>query len=283
MRTLIPVVLLLLAACAGPGGDLGDNAPSYSKARFAKPVDYVPGKKAADTQETQPGPITMNLTRKEPVLGYNPVPGLERMPFGNGMFGPWDPGTEGNDNRGALYGVAQLEKASGKTLGEMLPPAIEGAGLQVVFSGGADKVVPHAMINVPEGGYKREEALTIIRSICRANRLRMIHQDDIIIIRKTPNLQVSTCVKPSEIDGRYNVEFKSRELAAALFETSNATFTQVFLPPNISDPDHARKVSLTMHAAAPDEIYRRLAKLGGLVVEETDLRDGSVGYRLKWK
>src|SRR5688572_30837792 len=115
MKRLLAATALLLAACATQeSADTPLGVHCDSACRFAcSSDDEYPGlasnvssenvgTEAALAPELDSGqPITIDFVNKQPIAGWkrvpglDPVPGLERMPFGRGMFGPWD--AEGPD------------------------------------------------------------------------------------------------------------------------------------------------------------------------------------------
>ncbi|MCB9894852.1 MAG: hypothetical protein H6839_10405 [Planctomycetes bacterium] len=272
------VAALNLAACASAPDVAG---PDYdSSARFADVARTSP---LASNEEFSPRPgepITVDFLEKRLPPGFNPVKGLERMPFGRGMFGPWDVGGTGPNDTGAPGRFRTLSDVEHETLGEklgwVLAPVLRGTGLQVIFEDDTSDVRVHAAAQVPADGFTRAEALSIVRSICDDADLDCIVGENVVLIRKRP-----PHIVPGSIDGLFDVAFTQVALVDAILETANVTHQQVFVPAILSQPtkrDATKKVSLTATGVTPDYILRELARLGDMDIEVIALEDAAPGF-----
>jgi type II secretory pathway component GspD/PulD (secretin) len=129
-----------------------------------------------------------------------------------------------------------------------------------------------------------------VRSICQANKLDMVIDGDVIIIRaRQQEASLANVTRARVPDGevapdpaRFNVNFESQPLVEAIMEVARETNTQVAVPsvapeePRDSEEEDAavqrvmdvqqRLVSLYMRNATPEMILRRLATLGNMRV-----------------
>jgi type II secretory pathway component GspD/PulD (secretin) len=149
--------------------------------------------------------------------------------------------------------------------------------------------------------YRNERPRDIIRSLCQANKLDMIEDGNVIIIRdRTQASTLANVVRsrqalddtgePEDEDqphrrGRFNVNFESHELVQAIMEVARETGTQAAVPSvspeetrDTEDEAEAvrtimevqrRLVSLYMVDVTPDVIMRRLASLGNMTISES--------------
>lgn len=146
-----------------------------------------------------------------------------------------------------------------------------------------------------------------IQSICKANKLDFIEDGSVIIIKRRPQEAALANVVKGEVDGRFNVNFESHELVAAIMEVASVTKAQVFVPAvPPQDQDQAprrgedeeeqtrrviqiqeRKISIYMREALPGTILKRLADLGDLLFEEKAIENAvpgaDVGYEFKYR
>ncbi|MCZ7604979.1 MAG: hypothetical protein M5U25_02685 [Planctomycetota bacterium] len=146
-----------------------------------------------------------------------------------------------------------------------------------------------------------------IQSICKANKLDFIEDGSVIIIKRRPQEAALANVVKGEVDGRFNVNFESHELVAAIMEVASVTRAQVFVPAvPPQDQDQAprrgedeeeqtrrviqiqeRKISIYMREALPGTILKRLADLGDLLFEEKAIENAvpgaDVGYEFKYR
>jgi type II secretory pathway component GspD/PulD (secretin) len=146
-----------------------------------------------------------------------------------------------------------------------------------------------------------------IQSICKANKLDFIEDGSVIIIKRRPQEAALANVVKGEIEGRFNVNFESHELVAAIMEVASVTRAQVFVPavppqdqdqaPRRGDDEEEqtrrviqiqeRKISIYMREALPSMILKRLAELGDLIFEEKAIDNAvpgaDVGYEFKYR
>ncbi|MCG3183145.1 MAG: hypothetical protein ICCCNLDF_01229 [Planctomycetes bacterium] len=146
-----------------------------------------------------------------------------------------------------------------------------------------------------------------IQSICKANKLDFIEDGTVIIIKRRPQEAALANVVKGEVDGRFNVNFESHELVAAIMEVASVTKAQVFVPavppqeqgqpPRRGEEEQEqeerviqiqeRKISIYMREALPGAILKRLADLGDLIFEEKAIEDAvpgtEVGYEFKYR
>ncbi|MBZ0135798.1 MAG: hypothetical protein K8I27_05455 [Planctomycetes bacterium] len=174
------------------------------------------------------------------------------------------------------------------------------SGLQIIVQGEID-----VQLTVM---FRRVDPKEAIKSICKANKLDYVEDGLMIIIKQRPQdiLQANVVKGLVDPDNRYNVNFESHELVAAIMEVARITGIQVFMPSvppaegnQPRDPDQEgedvnrvrdiqeRKISMHMREALPEQILRRLADLGDLDMVEQPL-DSSVpgsdtGWRFKYK
>ena len=135
-----------------------------------------------------------------------------------------------------------------------------------------------------------------IQSICKANNLDYIEDGDVIIIKRRPVVDAPSHVEKSQEAALYNVSFEEHELVAAIIEVATVTKTQVFVPAVRSSPEsspeaedesrmievQAKKITLYMTLATPDQILRRLAEIGELDIELVESETGS-SYKFTYR
>lgn len=155
--------------------------------------------------------------------------------------------------------------------------------------------------------FRRVDPREAIQSICKANKLDMVEDGTVIIIKERPQDILQANVVKGSIDpaNRYNANFESHELIAAIMEVARVTNTQVFVPsvppPSESggqqpiDPEQEdqgvervqqiqqRKISMHMREARPEQILRRLADLGDLEMLDQPLDDSVDGANIGWR
>ena len=149
-----------------------------------------------------------------------------------------------------------------------------------------------------------------IQSICKANKLDMVEDGIVIIIKERPQDILQANVVKGLVDpaNRFNVNFESHELVAAIMEVARVTGIQVLLPSvppsednnQPRDPEEEgagvervteiqqRKISMHMREALPENILQRLADLGDLDAEPVNLEEiepgvENIGWRFKYK
>lgn len=146
-----------------------------------------------------------------------------------------------------------------------------------------------------------------IQSICKANKLDFIEDGTVIIIKRRPQEAALANVVKGEVDGRFNVNFESHELVAAIMEVASVTKAQVFVPavppqeqgqpPRRGEDEQEqeqrviqiqeRKISIYMREALPGMILKRLAELGDLIFEEKAIENAvpgaDLGYEFKYR
>lgn len=138
-----------------------------------------------------------------------------------------------------------------------------------------------------------------IRSICKANKLDMVEDGQVIIIKQRQQTTQLANVVGSDTEGRFNVSFESHELVQAIMEVAQVTRTEASIPSvtiaegEQRDPDdeeegesrarrvQERLVSMYMRNAGPDAIFERLRALGDLKLEVVD-RDGAPSYQFTY-
>ncbi|MCA8919784.1 MAG: hypothetical protein KDB32_11950, partial [Planctomycetes bacterium] len=181
------------------------------------------------------------------------------------------------------------------------------SGLQIIVEGEVDVrlTVMFRKVNPKEA----------IQSICKANKLDYIEDGSVIIIKKRPQTsQLANVVKGEQAD-RFNVNFESHSLVAAIMEVASVTGAQVFipaLPPQTSKlPDGSptgdeegnpeaekkietyvtqiqeRQISMFMREAKRGNILERLAELGGLNLNRVALSESGEelveGFQFSYK
>jgi type II secretory pathway component GspD/PulD (secretin) len=154
------------------------------------------------------------------------------------------------------------------------------SGLQIIVDSSVDVNLTVMFRNV----IPREA----VRSICQANKLDMVVDGDVIIVRarvQEVTLANVTRARPAEEEDasrprRFNVRFESHALVQAIMEVAGETDTQVSVPsvmpeePRDAEEEERvvetilevqrRQVSLYMRDATPEMILRRLAALGNM-------------------
>jgi hypothetical protein len=307
MKLLIAICTasLSLAACAGVAQDDGhfQSGPRPADRSSPFPDDKWVGESGTDTRcgdkalslaptahegfhPNPDDPITVDFVefdRSPRRRGFNPVPGLERMPFGSSMFGPWDVGGTGPDDPFAGRSGKIL---SGTSLRTALHRLVLGTRLQVVFEGTLDLKLA-VDVRSPSS---EEEAIEILKSICKANGLDFIQDDNVIIIKKRPIDEMPANVVAVE-DGRFNVLFENHGFVSAILETANVSRAQVFVPSELSRPLGApqpryntnQTINLNLKNATPEEILRELARLGGMEIEVIALENAAPGFEWGYK
>jgi hypothetical protein len=291
MRKLLAIAALFLAACAvSEPAYAPDEAPYDPASRFAGPsiLDTVsqmePEERLLEWDLDPNQPVIVDFVGRQPNRGWNPVPGLAPMPFGGGMFGPWDTG----EGPGALDADGQMDFVR-RDLHTVMHYIALRSDLQIIVEGEVGETLLTS-VRLPQGNLTRAEALAILQSICKANKLDYIEDGNVVIIKKRPQDLSLAHVVLSELDGHYNVSFEDHELVAAIMEVATVTKTQVFVPalqPSGDDVIEPVKVTLQMRAALPERILRKLAELGDLEIEQVALKDSvegaGVGYKFKYR
>ncbi|MEZ5992586.1 MAG: DUF4974 domain-containing protein [Planctomycetota bacterium] len=300
MRNLFAVVLLGALTCAACGSSRpADTSPSYdTSSRFVQ----------MENQETDTGrrddpdgivaksnePITVDFVPRDPYRqGFNPVPGLEQMPFGASMFGPWRVGEAGTtvirpsvEHRG----VSQVIESSGglsfenTSLRVVMQYIAASAGLKVRY----EEEIGQRKISciLPKGPFTRNEAITLIDSICKSNQLDCVIDGTVVILRQRPEPEPLAKWTKGDLDGTVNVSFEDTELVDAIMETATVGGIQVLVrysvegrPQNETNRILHKKISLTMKNTTPDAILRKLAEVGSLALKvETD-EEGVTWYK----
>jgi type II secretory pathway component GspD/PulD (secretin) len=143
-----------------------------------------------------------------------------------------------------------------------------------------------------------------LRSICTANKLDYVEDGNFITIKDRLQADSLANVVRGEFPGRFNVNFQSHDLVAAINEVAEVTQSDAYVPsappeelgPSLQvrgreredgqvDPDTGRRplefdasvvdrvaqrrISMYMREATPEDIMRRLASLGGLDLHDT--------------
>lgn len=291
---LATVAMLLLAACASAPEPTHPDANSLSDGRFTSGprgdepqvgdgprVGHAMLESAPDPDE----PITIDFVSKGVRPGYNPVAGLEAMPFGGGMFGPWDIGGPGGES-GLEHEILDFR---GRDIHTAMHYIALRSNLQIIMEGDISLAGP-IYVRVPADATPRDRAILVLKSICKANKLDYILDGNVVIIKRRPAESSLAHVVLSELEGRFNVGFEDHEVVAAIMEVATVTKTQVFVPAqraNEAAQLEPVKVSLHMRAAIPERILGRLAELGGMEIEQVTLEDSvdgaGVGYKFKYR
>ncbi|MCA8937533.1 MAG: DUF4974 domain-containing protein, partial [Planctomycetes bacterium] len=235
-------------------------------------------------------PITVDFVPRDPYRqGFNPVLGLEQMPFGASMFGPWRVGEAGTTViRPSVEhgGVSQVIESSGglsfenTSLRVVMQYIAASAGLKVRY----EEEIGQRKISciLPKGPFTRNEAITLIDSICKSNALDFIRDGDVFILRKRPKAELAR-VAPASIAGQFEVSFEDCPWVDAVMETAVIARAQVFVParePNGEEwgPVVVKKISLKVENATADHIFREIARLAELDVEVREYGDGNAYF-----
>ncbi|MCG3184537.1 MAG: hypothetical protein ICCCNLDF_02664 [Planctomycetes bacterium] len=210
-----------------------------------------------------------------PRLGFNPVPGLERMPFGDSMFGPWDVGGVGPDDPPSANGERFFP---GNDLHTAMHCIALRTGLQIIVEHDRNLKLPVGF-EVPT---TKSEAIEVIQSICKACKLDYVEDGNVIIVKKRPVERPLARWTLGDVDGTFNIFMEDVGLVAAIMEVAVAFKVQVFFPAiRPGDTDGARLgptlqvgITLELKNATADQALRKLAELGDLELEvekdETD-------------
>lgn len=140
--------------------------------------------------------------------------------------------------------------------------------------------------------YRSVVPVDAIESICKANQLDMVKDGEFIIIKRRQSTTSQANVVRTET-GTFNVAFERQPLVEAIMEVAKVTDTSAFIPAvadqtgsvKLKDEDgkdfegeivliQAREISMYMRDATPDAIFRRLASLGDMSLED----DTTMGY-----
>jgi len=195
MRIICAILALAALAVAACSSKPTRTGPSYdTSSRF---VDMGDADADADARENPEGhivdpnrPITVDFTDKNPRGGFNPVPGLEPMPFGESMFGGWGiGGAMIPATPGARVGAGGMDFAKGKRgvsfvkkpLHTVLRYIAAGSDrLQTITEEDAGEMLITCIL--PQGPYTTDEAATLIESICKANALDFVRDGNVVIV-----------------------------------------------------------------------------------------------------
>jgi type II secretory pathway component GspD/PulD (secretin) len=159
------------------------------------------------------------------------------------------------------------------------------------------KIIVDGQVNVQlTVMYRSVKPNDAIESICKANQLDMVKDGEFIIIKRRASQTAQANVVDSETTGRFNVSFERQPLVEAIMEVAKVSGTAAFIPAvapssgaqpggdpnsgaNIVQTVQSREISMFMRDASADDIFRRLASLGDMELEE----DTSSGYSFKYK
>lgn len=231
-------------------------------------------------------PVTVDFTSRRLRAVFSPVPGLEPMPFGSGMHGPWDV----DPDSPAVEGVRQSRIPRGDLHTTLHYIALK-SGLQIIVQEGIDLQLT-IDFSFPEGVDPKDRAREIIHSIAKANKLDIIEDGDVIILKERLQDKSVPCVTRSEFDGRYNAEFENHDLVEAIMETARVTHTDVFFPVTPQDQSEKsedvvrwKRISLSVKDATTDHIMRELARLGDMTIDVSVISDDAriPGYQFNYK
>ncbi|MCA8913037.1 MAG: hypothetical protein KDB82_15155 [Planctomycetes bacterium] len=299
MRIICAILALAALAVAACSSKPTRTGPSYdTSSRF---VDMGDADADADARENPEGhivdpnrPITVDFTDKNPRGGFNPVPGLEPMPFGESMFGGWGiGGAMIPATPGARVGAGGMDFAKGKRgvsfvkkpLHTVLRYIAAGSDrLQTITEEDAGEMLITCIL--PQGPYTTDEAATLIESICKANALDFVRDGNVVIVMKRPQEQASDSHVQRGINDAYNVDFKETDLLDAIMETASVCGLFVLVPAVEQGNPHYQvlhqKITLTMKDAKPEAIFREMAELSGLELGIEKLEDGFTTYKFQF-
>lgn len=173
---LVLAAVISIAGCAG--------APErHSQTDFTlRPADAV----SADSVVDPETPISqrplehnsnspMNAVHRASRSGFNPVPGLERMPFGYSAFGTWDVGGTGPDDPASR----PAERFISRDLHTAVHYIALHSGLRVIVEG-VHNLKLSVGITTPSN---RAEALAVLQAICEAHQLKYLEDGEYIILK----------------------------------------------------------------------------------------------------
>lgn len=214
-----------------------------------------------------------------PRLGFNPVPGLERMPFGDSMFGPWDVGGVGPDDPPSANGERFFP---GNDLHTAMHCIALRTGLQIIVEHDRNLKLPVGF-EVPT---TKSEAIELIQSICKACKLDYVQDGDVIIVKRRPWEQPLARWTLGDVEGTFNIFMEDVELVAAVMEVAVAFKVQIFFPASLSDePDQNKvertqklRITLDLRNATADKALRKLAQLGDLELKVEQDENGVSVY-----
>lgn len=173
---LVLTAVTLIAGCAG--------APErQSQTDYSLPPAHAVSADTGIQPETPPSQhqlergsnIPMNAVDRVTPRGFNPVPGLERMPFGYSAFGAWDVGGTGPDDPASR----PAERFVSRDLHTVVHYISLRSGLRVIV-----EAIPNLKLSVgiPKPS-NRAEALAVLRAICQAHQLQYVEDGEYIILK----------------------------------------------------------------------------------------------------
>ncbi|MCB9932857.1 MAG: hypothetical protein H6841_05470 [Planctomycetes bacterium] len=286
----------ILAALGGLVGCASEPEPRPERVSYdsgSRFVQATPERPAEQSNTPLPGaefqpvlnePITVDFVDKFPLRGFNPVPGLEPMPFGGSMFGPWDVGGAGPDDPASSRRERFLRSTD---LHTALHYIALRTGLQVIVDGKIDAEL-RAAFRVPSN---RAEAIELIQSICKANKLDYIQDGDVIILKARPEEPSLANVITGDWAGVYHVKFEEQDLVTAIMEVAVVTKSQVLVPTSGTDKTQESqgggikqvRVTLELKNATAEEVLRKLAELGDMDLAVEKDEGGQPFYRFSFK
>lgn len=287
MRYPATLIAMALLACScvthGAGIDYQETG------RFAGM--HWPESAETDLSPDPTRPITVDFRSLSLQASFNPIPGLESMPFGQSMHGPWDVGQYGAEPE--LYDFDDkawarwtLNRPTGGERVSFVRKDFHTAmhyialqtRLQLIVEASADEEFSFSFW-MPQS---RRQALDLLRAIAILTDRTCEVDGDFVLLRKrrvTP--------EPVEPAGeKYNVNFENHGLIDALMITARVTGTQIFVPSQ--RPEHIPEalISLKMEDATPERIFRELARLGNLEIEEVNMESEEFefgAYKFRYK
>lgn len=240
-------VVVILAGCAS-------NEPVADTGPVSEPTSRVELETEAPARTIQwPMP-------RRPVFVGDP------MPFGDSMFGPWRTGIEED---AFIPDPTVPISPLGTPLFRLLMILGASAGLELEVG----LCVPFTPVFLPVRGGDPKEA---IRSLCKANKLDLIADGNVWMIKARPQDDPPVHVTKGDFDGYYDVDFEGQELIAAIMEVAQVTGAQVLIPScpwpdedieEVIRPMPVDYITLSVRNATADHILRELARLGNKDIE----------------
>ncbi|MDC1142820.1 hypothetical protein OAU50_06985 [Planctomycetota bacterium] len=145
--------------------------------------------------------------------------------------------------------------------------------------------------------YRNVKPFDAIESICKANQLELVKDGEFIIIKRRQSQTTQANVVDAETLGRFNVSFERQPLVEAIMEVAKVSNLNAYVPAvaeqsgpqqggdegdggaQIVQTVQSREISMFMRDASADDVFRRLAQLGDMELDD----DTSNGYSFKYK
>jgi hypothetical protein len=251
----------------------------------------------ADTGPVSEPPPRVELETKAPArtiqwpMPRRPVMVGDPMPFGDSMFGPWRTGLEPDPSFPRAVGRFTVEPVTVDFVGMSLHMVLRYIAARGGLVLAIDTRAPDPRVTVMFRDVDPKEA---IRTLCKANKLDLVEEGSVWIIRARPADELPVNVTKGDFDGHYHVDFDEQEIVVAIMQVARVTGAQVLIPSVWHDADdeedeahvlriQEQPITLSVRNATPDHILRELARLGNMDIEVIVAEGDQPAYKFKYR